>query len=491
VNLRLPGIRQRLDRSWLGTRAYLLLGIVFGTLWFGLVLVGYLSGIAAQFLLVGMVFILAAQLLLRPIGRFERWLVARLLDEPVPEPEPLRYNRSTGSVASRAGNLARRGAAVFRDEYSWRVLLWTLVRFCLGPFGFLLVVAEIGLPLLAVLLPPLVVLDTLSREVSLGLAGAYGWLFTPATLVLLIPLDRIADVLADLYRRLAVRQLGPGRREITAAALARAERAEEQVRIDQELHDSIGHMLSMIVVQAGAGAHVFDRDPQFARSALRIIEERGRAALGELDRIIAGLRDDRDDREDRDDRADAGSARPGDGAPSGHLADRASYAPLPGGADLPGLVSGAVDAGLAVTSRLRFGELPAAVGSGVYRIVQEALTNAAKHAPGSPVEVEVVADHQMVAVSVVNQTGADLADGSDRAAPAAAPSRTGRGLSSIRERAALLGGQATVGAAGSCGFAVRAVLPLGPRLPTGGTAQCSLTPQCSCLGCRLRRSVLT
>src|SRR5690606_22589742 len=124
--------------------------------------------------------------------------------------------------------------------------------------------------------------------------------------------------------------------EAQAAALARAVRAEEQVRVDQELHDSIGHMLSMIVVQAGAGAHLFDRDPEFARHALTTIGDRGRAALGELDRIVAAIR------------ADAagldGGAVPAGAVPS---------PPLPDLADLPALLTGARDAGMVVRARLR------------------------------------------------------------------------------------------------------------------------------------------
>ncbi|WP_238019429.1 histidine kinase [Dactylosporangium sp. AC04546] len=279
----------------------------------------------------------------------------------------------------------RRLGAVFLDPHGWRVLAWILIRCATWPA--------------ALVYPPLA-----------------GW-----------------------YRRLAVRLLGPTQAEILRE---RAERAEAQVRLDQELHDSIGHLLSMIVVQAGAGAHLFDRDPAFARNALRTIQEQGRSALGELDRIIAGLR------------------------PQG----------VP---DVETLLDGAASAGLRVHRRVRLGPLPAAVGQGIHRVLQEALTNAAKHAPGRDVDVELAADGQVVALSVVNPL------------PSPAPvAGTGAGLASIRDRVALLGGRATAGPTPDGAFAVRAVLPLGPALPGDGPAACRLTAVCDCLGCATRRTVL-
>ena len=147
----------------------------------------------------------------------------------------------------------------------------------------------------------------------------------------------------------------------------------------------------MIVVQAGAGAHVFDKDPDFARRALGTIEQRGRAALGELDRIIANMQGDEP--------ADAAGTRHG---------------PLPDGQSLPALIAGAREAGMDVTARIHIGELPPALGRGVYRIVQEALTNAAKHAPGAAVRVDIATGEEAVAVSVVNDFDGAVADAGPR-----------------------------------------------------------------------------
>jgi signal transduction histidine kinase len=487
LNLVRGSLRLLVDRRQWRIRAYLLLGLPFGVLWFALVAVLYLSGLAAQFLPIGVVFMIGAQLLLRPIGRFERFLVGRLLGEPVAAPQPLRYRRPIDGRWAWWRGVARRAAAAFRDGHSWRVLAWTLLRFVIGPLGFVLVTVEILLPpaLVAVALAPAVA--GVTGRLPAHVRWTYLLLLAPAALPLLVPLQASIWWLSRALQQGAEWALGPGRHELEAAALARAEAAEEQVRIDQELHDSIGHLLSMIVVQAGAGAHVFDTDPAFARSALHTIEERGRAALGELDRIIAAFRTD----------------------PQIAVAGVAAQAPLRGGEDLPGLLAGAADAGLELTSRLRTGDLPAPVGRGVYRIVQEALTNAAKHAPASPVTVDVAADLGVVAISVANSAppARPPTPSARRTEPPArpptpparrpeprgrsGPDRTGggRGLASIRDRAGLLGGVATTGVTDDGGFAVRVVLPLHDALPDGATARCTLGSACSCLGCGIRRSV--
>ena len=212
---------------------------------------------------------------------------------------------------------------------------------------------------------------------------------------------------------------------------------EVLVRIDQELHDSIGHMITMNIVQAGAGAHVFDSDPAFARQALKNIEERGRAAMGELDRIIAAIRGD----------------QPGE------------RAPLPGLADLEALVETARGAGMTVDSRLEAPPAPSAVGRAVFGIVREGLTNVAKHAPGAPVRVTVCADGDAVAVEVANGAGTTHAV----ADPPAHGTGTRHGLAGIRDRVGLLGGRSSAGPDGD-GFAVRALVPLEAQLAPVGPA---------------------
>ncbi len=410
---------------------YLVLGLVFGVLWFTVVVGLWIGGLFGQLLLLAFPSIVVAQLLLRPVGRFERYWVRSLLGQEVPAPEPLRFSQGSGAI-----NAIRRCFAVFQDGHSWRVMAWVGARVVLGPLGFAIVVLPVAL-----LLAPLALVAGVASTARIWL------LLAPLGLVLSPLLWRAANAVAGLHRRLAVWALGPDRSQIVAAALARAAQAEEQVRIDQELHDSIGHMLSMIVVQAGAGAHVFDADPAFARRALGTIEVRGRAALGELDRIISSI--------------------------SGGL----QTGPLPEGQNLAGLIDGAREAGMNVVSRLHMTDLPPALGRGVFRIVQEALTNAAKHAPGAAVRADVAASQTAVAISVVNGHGGG-------------PAVPGRGLASIRDRAVLLGGQATIGLTDDGDFAVNAVLPIAAAFPEGTELVCALSRRCACIGCTTRRSVL-
>lgn len=425
--------------------AYLVLGLVFGVLWFSLLITLYAVGFGTAIIWVGIAILAGTQALLRPIGTIERSQVRWLLRHDVPTPLPLPSHPSV-----RLDWLAIRRWAhdLLHDGHGWRVLGWVMFRLVSGPVGFSLAVAYLTVSV-SLLAAPFMTLPSWGQD-----PDDYAWdrwlLLGPVAFLIAAPILAWAVKLtADAHRALATRTLGPCGDEIRRVALARASRAEEQIRIDQELHDSIGHMISMIVVQAGAGAHVFDRDPAFARRALSTIEERGRAALGELDRLIARIRGDEPE----------------------------TTVPLPGADDLPHLIEGARDAGVAVTARLELGSVPAPLGRGTYRVVQEALTNAAKHAPGEPVDVSVVSDGDLIAIAVRNPMRASVLAG--------APGNRGNGLASIRDRVAIMGGHATAGPDAHGGFAVRAVLPLGATLPPGCDVDCRMTSRCRCLVCRL------
>jgi signal transduction histidine kinase len=205
---------------------------------------------------------------------------------------------------------------------------------------------------------------------------------------------------------------------------ARRAASEEQARIARELHDVVAHSVSVMVVQAAAGDDVFDARPDRAREALRSIEQTGRTALVELRRVLGALRPD-----------DAG------------------LAPQPGLERLDALVERVNDAGLTIELD-RQGDLtglPASVDVSAYRIVQEALTNALKHAHASTARV------------IVRRTdeGVELEVADDGVGPASGMTTNGgRGLIGMRERAALLGGRFEAGAGRDGGFSVRAQLPL-------------------------------
>jgi signal transduction histidine kinase len=195
--------------------------------------------------------------------------------------------------------------------------------------------------------------------------------------------------------------------------------AEEQARIARELHDVIAHNVSVMVVQAAAADDVFETQPARAREALQAIERTGRAALTELRRLLGGVR-------------------------------MTEFAPQPGLAGLDVLVEGVRAAGLPVTLEVEgeLDDLPAGLDLSAYRIVQEALTNAIKHAGASAAEVRVRRTSDEVELEVVDDGVAPVSNG------------RGQGLIGMRERASLLGGEVEAGPKPGGGFRVKAKLPL-------------------------------
>jgi signal transduction histidine kinase len=213
-------------------------------------------------------------------------------------------------------------------------------------------------------------------------------------------------------------------------AAAGAALAEERARIARELHDVIAHSVSVMGVQAGAARTMIDTDPDAARDALRSVEATARSSVGELQRLLAVLRDQ-------------------DGADT----DRA---PQPGLSQLPALVEQVRTAGLPVElSVTGTAALPAGVDLAAYRIVQEALTNALKHARART-EVTVECSAALVRIEV-----RDAGAGHRRPRNAA-----GHGLVGMRERAQLYGGTVHAGPHPDGGFVVRACLPVGSELPS-------------------------
>ena len=202
--------------------------------------------------------------------------------------------------------------------------------------------------------------------------------------------------------------------------------AEERSRIARELHDIVAHCVSVMVVQAGAAEDLLDRDPARARAPLQSVQETGRQAVGELSRMLGLLR------------ADGG---------------RQSLAPQPGTADLTELAEHMAGIGLPVefTVQGQPHALPPGVDLAVYRVVQEALTNALKHAAPTTAQVALHYDEQSVRVTV--------RDNGREGAPAPGLDRVGHGLIGMRERVGLYGGTLTAGRAGDGGYVVTARLP--------------------------------
>jgi signal transduction histidine kinase len=212
--------------------------------------------------------------------------------------------------------------------------------------------------------------------------------------------------------------------------LARRAVTEERLRLARELHDVVAHAMSVIAVQSGVGAHVADSRPEEVGKALAAIEATSRAALTELRRLLGVLRQD--------------------GEP------QASLTPVPGLANLEGLLAEVAKAGLAVRLRVKGGPapLPAGLDLSAYRIVQEALTNVVKHAGPAHAQVTICYRDQEVAVEVTDDgRGVAAVAGDGRGG-------TGHGLIGMAERVAAFGGDLEVGPRPGGGFRVAARLPL-------------------------------
>ncbi|MEH0824091.1 MULTISPECIES: sensor histidine kinase [unclassified Micromonospora] len=275
-----------------------------------------------------------------------------------------------------------------------------------------------------------------------------GWL-TLTGVLMLLGLGYAVAGLGTLAASMAPVLLGPSAAEQLAALAARAARLAERNRLARELHDSVGHALTVATLQAGAARQLLDDDPEFARRALTAIEETSRHAMDDLDHVLGLLRETED-----------GARAPAGTAPQRTLAQLDRLVADTRAAGLP--VEARVDGGLA--------ELPPAVSREGYRIVQEGLTNAARYGRG-PVRLRV--DVPGEATAPDRDGPADTPDGSPRwleielenvLGGAARPGRGGRGLDGMRERVLLLGGRINAGPDGGH-WRVRVRLPV-PREET-------------------------
>ena len=236
----------------------------------------------------------------------------------------------------------------------------------------------------------------------IGLAGS--WWTIPAAVAVLLGMLLLGWLLAGLAPAL----LGPSYAERLERLEADAARANERNRLAREIHDSIGHALSLVTVQASAARKVIGRDPAFAEKALETIETTSRGAVADLDHLLGLLRQE----------------RPRSSAPP---------SPAPDLTSLGGLVTAARSAGLTVEQIMSgdLSRLPVLVSQEAYRIVQEGLTNALKYSADGTVVLSVSLHTDTLEIQLAN--------------PARGPrvTRAGRGLRGIGERAATLGGTTT------------------------------------------------
>jgi signal transduction histidine kinase len=216
--------------------------------------------------------------------------------------------------------------------------------------------------------------------------------------------------------------------------------AQEQARIARELHDVVSHHVSVMTIQAGAAGKVLDADPEQARSALSAIEAGGRETMAELRHLLGVL-------------------TPG---PTDDLLH-----PQPGLDQLDALIEGVRQAGQPVSARRTPVALPRGMDLTAYRVVQEALTNALRHAPGAPTDIVITTEPSTAPASAAltadGRTDLVIEVTNDAPPPGTPPGAgvgAGTGLLGLAERLRLYGGTLETGRRVGGGFRVRARMPL-------------------------------
>ncbi|MER5211987.1 histidine kinase [Streptomyces sp. NPDC002838] len=300
---------------------------------------------------------------------------------------------------SRSAEIVTAPSATWGDR--GRTTLWLVTRLALGgTVSFL----TVHLPMLTDDLVRTAQGDSPDPATFIQVPGHHWW-YTLLTPLPLIALAAVVVASGHLMTLLAHRLLGPSPAERLAALEERTDQLLERTRIARELHDSIGHALTVAVVQAGAARAA--GDPAFTDRALDVIEETGRAALEDLERVLGVLRE---------------SEKPVSSRPTLTDADRLLESARAAGAKVDAELTGPLDT------------VPGPVSREGYRILQESLTNVLRHAGAVPVQVRVKVADRALGLEVRNPLAAEVPG----------PGR-GSGLRGIRERAALLGGRARTG----------------------------------------------
>ena len=352
-------------------------------------------------------------------------LGTRVVEQPSAPPWPLVVLSALPLAARRRYPLAAFGvvmgaALAIGDEASWITVLTCVIgAYSAVMYSRYRVRALAGLGVAAVLA------GLVFRETEPVLPG---W-SSPAVVLL------VAGVLAGLVR-LGRRRLAASRDRFAQLQQAQEEATrraveEERARIAAELHDVVTHNVSVMVIQAGAARKVMDVAPERSKEALLAVEAGGRAAMAELRHVMGLLAGPETGRSDTP--ADGLEPQPG----LGHLdalIDRVRAAGTP--------------VGIAVS--LPPDPLPPGVDLAAYRVVQEALTNMIKHAPGADASVTIGHTDNCLEIEVIDTGGAHDAPSADG---------NGRGLIGLHERLTVYGGELTAGPTLGGGYRIKARVP--------------------------------
>jgi len=398
---------------------YLLLALPLGTAYFVGLVTGVSVGIGLVVVWVGVLILLAMAVLWRGLARFERLLAVSLLGASI-DPAP--------PAVPPAEGIWNRVKALISDPFTWRSLVWLMLRFPLGVAAFVVIVVFVSLAV-AGLASPVVILFTEEIELWSGYTidrPVETWPLVLIGFISLVLTPHVVNGLAWVHRRGAEALLSRSARERAEELERRTTILEERTRLAQELHDAVGHTITVITLQAGAAGHVFEDDPEFARRTLGEIEASGRRALTELDRILGILREE----------------------------EPADREPPPGIDRIDHLLADAHGAGLPVVATMSgpIEQVPDEIGRALYRILQEGLTNVLKHAGAVETGVTLAAGDGVVTMTVQNEAPTGPVP-SDRRSIG-----FGRGLVGVRERVAAYGGTLQHGPTPEGGYCLEVVL---------------------------------
>lgn len=399
--------------------AHTLLGAAMSWVYFAVFAIAVPVAGALSIVWLGLPLLLALVLMTRGFASFERYLAVKLLDADIAKPNMPRV--IGGKIWSRLRwNIAH--------SSTWRGIVFLVLRMVHGMVASM-VLLVMGILSLAFIVGPMV--DSELHVMKFTLHGfAQTWILIPLGLVLLVITILIAYGWAYFMPPVARLLLGPSTAEDVQKL--RIEKADLSARneLARELHDSVGHAMTAVVVQASAARDAFERDSTFAKQALTDIEAAARDALSDLDSVLGALRD---------------------GAP---ITDDNTLA------EIAQLVASTRRIGANVNMNLAgdLEHLPTPISNVAYRVVKEGLTNAIKHGDikTNQIEVSVQVSDKAVLVEVKN-------NGAERDTSTPRNNTFGWGLRGLTSRVTELGGSIESGQSANGGYLLRVSLPVSPN----------------------------